>query len=279
MHHYSCHNCNAPMKFSEDMVGRFAKCPKCGKRQKVKKPSNFEWIDLHGEVVNETEKAILFYDKASGHQLWFPRSMADEVSGGIHVPKQWYEERLADIAKGQDGDQYKRWFAWRRGLTMMTFQWVASNAGFPGEPIFAGFMIKVGKACNGARQYHKAFLPLQVAVNNPDLLPPYYGICMPDTCECEFEEVESDKRTSMDTPMIVAEGEVVTIAQWKSRQANQAAKSVTEHQIPDEIIQDIHGDAARFEPPSPPIVVQKKQGLWDKVWRVLGFRNTALPPS
>jgi hypothetical protein len=200
------------------MIGRFTKCPKCGKRQMVKKPTTMQWISLRGKVINATDKAILFREAVSGDELWFPQSMSHQEPGGVRVPKKWYEEKLADIAKGPAGDNYKRWFARRRELTMLTFQWVVSNADFPGDPIFAGFRITVGDQCTQARLYDKAFLPLQVARKAPELLPPYQGICMPDTCQCQFEDVSVDEILSPQTHMIVGQRQVVTIQEWRERQ-------------------------------------------------------------
>jgi hypothetical protein len=231
------------MESPESLIGRLTKCPKCGQRQKVKKPSSLQWISLRGEVIQATDKAILFRDAASGHELWFPQSMSDEEPGGVRVPKQWYEEKLADIAKGAAGDQYKRWFARRRELTMVTFQWVVSNAGFPGEPLFAGFTISVGGQCTQARLYDKAFLPLQVARKAPELLPPYEGICMPDTCECEFKEVSVDEMMSPQTHMIVGERQVVTIGQWRERQGRSADLPAASAQLQQDVILAVQAEA------------------------------------
>jgi len=234
------------MESPESMIGRFTKCPKCGQRQMVKKPSSLQWISLRGEVIYATDKAILFSDATSGHELWFPKSMSDEWAGGVRVPKEWYEEMLADIAKGPGGEHYKRWFARRREATLETFQWVVSNAGFPGEPLFAGFRISVGEQCIQARLYDKAFLPLQVATKDPKLLPPYEGICMPETCACGFEEVSVNEEMSLQTHMIVGERQVVTIAQWRERQRPSGGLTAPSPQLREDVISAVQAETEKI---------------------------------
>jgi len=79
----------------------------------------------------------------------------------------------------------------------------------------AGFRIRIGPACDGAKKYHGAFLPTQVAVKNPELLPPYEGICQYGKCKCEVEELLDDDKIAADTPMIVGPNKVTTVAKHK----------------------------------------------------------------
>jgi len=55
--------------------------------------------------------------------------------------------------------------------------------------MISGYLIHVGPKCAGAPPYDDAFLPLDVAAQNPKLLPPYRGSCNPWDCECTTEAV------------------------------------------------------------------------------------------
>lgn len=74
------------------------------------------------------------------------------------------------------------------------------------EPLFAGFRILVGPACQGASDRHGAFVPLEVAAENPDLLPPFPGVCHSDTCECRIETVAASDRVPAGLKVLNADG-------------------------------------------------------------------------
>ncbi|MGD8454015.1 MAG: hypothetical protein PVJ57_19545 [Phycisphaerae bacterium] len=79
------------------------------------------------------------------------------------------------------------------------------------EGAIAGFRIRIGKRCDSAKQYHGAFVPTQVALRYPELLPPYEGVCQYWACECEIEELLESDRLAADTPMVIRPGRITTV--------------------------------------------------------------------
>ena len=85
------------------------------------------------------------------------------------------------------------------------------------DGIIAGFRIRVGYECEGARRYDGAFLPAEVATKWPQLLPPYEGVCQFGRCGCEFEEVVDIEEDDLppDMAVIVAPGKVTAARKRK----------------------------------------------------------------
>ncbi len=90
----------------------------------------------------------------------------------------------------------------------------------------AGYQITIGAACEGARMYDGAFLPIEVAQKHPQLLPPYKGICCKQTCECECDELDVNKRISRDMLMIIGPGRVKTSRRYRKLMARKKAAAV-----------------------------------------------------
>jgi len=102
------------------------------------------------------------------------------------------------------------WFKDQRHYAKMEIQQARDSDG-----VIAGFIIRIGRTCDGAKRYHGAFLPTHVAMKNPKLLPPYEGICQYGKCECEYEEMLKDEKISMDTPMILGPNKITTIGKHR----------------------------------------------------------------
>ena len=66
----------------------------------------------------------------------------------------------------------REWFKRERDYCRMEVRQARDSAG-----AIAGFRIRIGKRCDTAKAYHGAFVPTQVALKHPELLPPYEGIC------------------------------------------------------------------------------------------------------
>jgi hypothetical protein len=56
-------------------------------------------------------------------------------------------------------------------------------------PIVVGYRIVIGEACFAAMDRNGAFVPLELAAERPDLLPPYKDSCRYDTCDCRTEYI------------------------------------------------------------------------------------------
>ena len=104
----------------------------------------------------------------------------------------------------------KSWLAEQRRYAKMEVQQARDSEG-----AIAGFRIRVGRRCDGAKKYHGAFLPTQVAIKHPELLPPYEGICEYGKCECEFEELLDSDRIAADTPMVMGPNKFTTVGKHR----------------------------------------------------------------
>ena len=99
----------------------------------------------------------------------------------------------------------KAWFSQQRQFAAAEIRQACDPDG-----IVAGFRIRVGYECEGARRYDGAFLPAEVAAKWPQLLPPYECVCQFGRCQCEFEEIVDIEEDDLppDMPVIVAPGKV-----------------------------------------------------------------------
>jgi hypothetical protein len=90
----------------------------------------------------------------------------------------------------------------------------------------AGFLLSDKITCKTMGQYAGAFLPVQVALKWPDLLPPGRQ-CKANGCDlsCEYEDVETGDFISRDKRMIIKPGKMVSIRRHKS-QKNRGAKTL-----------------------------------------------------
>lgn len=165
------------------------------------------WAGIrHDEAMHPPTEAQLDYLKALGYSGEPPVTkqeaslLIDGRKGGkktIALEKTLLKDRQKSA---------KAWVKEQRHYAKMEVQQARTSEG-----AIAGFRIRVGKACHGAKLYHSGFLPTQVAVKHPELLPPYQGICQYGKCQCEFEEVLEDDTLSPHTSMIVAPGKVTTV--------------------------------------------------------------------
>jgi hypothetical protein len=74
------------------------------------------------------------------------------------------------------------------------------------EPLWGGVRIIIGPSCEAAADRHGAYVPLDVAIKNPDLLPPYDGICEFDSCECRIESVSATEIVPTGLKVLNADG-------------------------------------------------------------------------
>jgi hypothetical protein len=113
------------------------------------------------------------------------------VCGKLVTPEQAAESRGAamDARENWRGEvrmeRDAEWFAMSREAAEMDIQFLRDN---PDD--FKGVRVSVGKACRAAAPVkHREFIPTARLIREPELLPPYPGVCRRETCECEFEEV------------------------------------------------------------------------------------------
>jgi hypothetical protein len=104
----------------------------------------------------------------------------------------------------------REWFKRERDYCRMEVRQARDSEG-----MIAGFRIRVGRRCDAAKQYHGAFVPIQVAMKHPQVLPPYERICQHWACECEIEEVLESDRLATDTPMVIKPGRITTVRKWR----------------------------------------------------------------